>query len=334
MFVGGAVGDGEVGEIQLRESQSLGRAPAPRLHIWWHQRAAEYGELITEVAALCVGQVARVVPPLGLKVVVRAVVYRENKIPWRKCARKFLCVGIAAQPFQRRACIRTLASPDLKAHPTITTAVAIVIATSKLLFTFCLYDSFLTRWRFFSHPVTKLSNTIVHVREGMLNRILGARACPATHDIVHHHAYVSTNIAAELKLTMNRLKAQAITDDGLHVDYARIRSSEDYAAYREHMVPRLRMFDPNTLLSREDKLAFWINLYNAVVIDSVIAFGVQPASPKARLACSRSSGARPIRSVASASVATTLNTASCAPIVEACSFLARSLQPTICAGLG
>ena len=76
----------------------------------------------------------------------------------------------------------------------------------------------------------------------MLNRILGARACPATQYIVPHHAYVSANIAAELKLAMNRLKAQAISDDGLHVDYARIRSSEDYAAYREHMVPSLRMF--------------------------------------------------------------------------------------------
>ncbi len=34
-------------------------------------------------------------------------------------------------------------------------------------------------------------------------------------------------------------------------------------------------FDPARLHTREERLAFWINLYNALVIDGVIAFGIK-----------------------------------------------------------
>lgn len=74
---------------------------------------------------------------------------------------------------------------------------------------------------------------------------------------------------------MNRLKAQAISPDGMRVNYADVRRSRDYARYRKQLLPRLAACDPATLLStRAKRMAFWIKLYNAVVIDAVITAGV------------------------------------------------------------
>jgi hypothetical protein len=39
---------------------------------------------------------------------------------------------------------------------------------------------------------------------------------------------------------------------------------------------------PASLQSREERLAFWINLYNALIIDAVISFGVQGSVQRAR----------------------------------------------------
>lgn len=85
---------------------------------------------------------------------------------------------------------------------------------------------------------------------------------------------VTPDIAAALRATINRLKAQAISPDGMRVNYADIRRSDDYARYREQLLPQLAAFDPTALRTRTERIAFWINLYNAVVIDAVITAGV------------------------------------------------------------
>jgi len=77
-------------------------------------------------------------------------------------------------------------------------------------------------------------------------------------------------------------KAQAISADGRRVDYAKIRSSEAYRAFQRNLLPQLRAFAPTTLPDRKHRLAFWINLYNALVIDAVIRFSRAPAEDGAR----------------------------------------------------
>ena len=62
---------------------------------------------------------------------------------------------------------------------------------------------------------------------------------------------------------------------GGRLDYARLAESPADRAYRTASAAALRTLDLATLSSREARLAFWINVYNALVIDAVIAFRVR-----------------------------------------------------------
>lgn len=83
------------------------------------------------------------------------------------------------------------------------------------------------------------------------------------------------NPAADLKRTLDAIKAVAIDEAGSQVDYDALRSSHAYRVDLKKCSGLLSVFDPSSLATREDALAFWINLYNALVMDAVIALGVK-----------------------------------------------------------
>ena len=87
----------------------------------------------------------------------------------------------------------------------------------------------------------------------------------------------------ELVRAMRRLKAEGMDESGEQVDYARLRSSAAYADFHSDLASRLVNFYPAALASREARLAFWINLYNALVLDAAIAFGVRRSVTEGRL---------------------------------------------------
>ena len=80
--------------------------------------------------------------------------------------------------------------------------------------------------------------------------------------------------AEELKRTLNQIKAEAITSDGLESDYKAILPSQTYSQYRS-LTSELANFDYLVLKAPDEQMAFWINLYNALVIDAVIQAKVQ-----------------------------------------------------------
>jgi hypothetical protein len=84
----------------------------------------------------------------------------------------------------------------------------------------------------------------------------------------------SVPAAADLRRMVNALKAEAYDTKRDRVDYARLRTSSTYAEYGR-CARRLQSFDPAVLGSRAERLAFWINLYNALIVDAVIQFGVK-----------------------------------------------------------
>jgi len=63
------------------------------------------------------------------------------------------------------------------------------------------------------------------------------------------------------------------TENGL-VNYQGLTNSPTYRHYRR-VAGGLRHFNPSSLHSREESLAFWINLYNSLIIDAVISFGIE-----------------------------------------------------------
>jgi hypothetical protein len=58
------------------------------------------------------------------------------------------------------------------------------------------------------------------------------------------------------------------------VDYEAMRGSTQYKEYCK-LAEHLRAFDLTWLTSREEKLAFWINLYNTIVVHGIVALGIK-----------------------------------------------------------
>jgi hypothetical protein len=69
---------------------------------------------------------------------------------------------------------------------------------------------------------------------------------------------------------------------GHRLDYARLASNQAYREYRTASAA-LGALDLATLSSRDARLAFWINVYNALVVDAVIAFHVRRSVAEGRL---------------------------------------------------
>jgi hypothetical protein len=80
-------------------------------------------------------------------------------------------------------------------------------------------------------------------------------------------------MASQLKNTMNILRGAFFDPDG-RVAYERMHKSEIYQNFLE-LSRNLKNMDLNELARREEKIAFWINLYNVIVIHGVIALGIK-----------------------------------------------------------
>ena len=80
--------------------------------------------------------------------------------------------------------------------------------------------------------------------------------------------------AAELVYLLHEVLSRGLADHGENVDYAALRAHPLYDDFRQ-CTAKLHAFDPSTLPDRNTRLAFWINLYNTLVLDGVIVLGVQ-----------------------------------------------------------
>jgi hypothetical protein len=76
-----------------------------------------------------------------------------------------------------------------------------------------------------------------------------------------------------LTIAMAELKAQFMDVDKGTVRYRAIRGSGAFEKYK-NLAAGLKSFDLRSLKSREQKLAFWINIYNTTVIHGVIELGL------------------------------------------------------------
>lgn len=131
---------------------------------------------------------------------------------------------------------------------------------------------------------TNWKNGLIRARNGLLDRITGVKPDQVFNAAPYQPSQTeSIDLAAELKMAMDEFKIAAMDEDGYQVNYARLRESKAYAEYRDFCAPRLRFFDPAALSGRDESLAFWINLYNALVLDGIINFSVQNSVTEGRL---------------------------------------------------
>lgn len=84
----------------------------------------------------------------------------------------------------------------------------------------------------------------------------------------------SEQIALQLKQAINQLKADFYDLETGGVHYAAIKGSSAYQDYLEASAA-LRQFDLNQLVDQTARLAFWINIYNALTVHGIIELGIQ-----------------------------------------------------------
>ena len=121
-----------------------------------------------------------------------------------------------------------------------------------------------------------MSKLIVSGREKFLNRILNADPGRVLNSPETLSGKIQTGnpLDQEIKKALNQIKSESISADGRMVDYKKLAESSNYRDYRE-LAGQLRTFDFRTLQTPSEQLGFWINLYNALVIDAVIQAKVQ-----------------------------------------------------------
>lgn len=121
-----------------------------------------------------------------------------------------------------------------------------------------------------------LTDSLIRAREGFLNRLAGVTPSLVLNaQRARGNGEPSADLAATLSRCLQELKTIAAHESGTTIDYAALRSSPAYVEYRERCLSQLHVFKPQALPTVAERRAFWINLYNALVIDAVIAFDVQ-----------------------------------------------------------
>jgi hypothetical protein len=129
-----------------------------------------------------------------------------------------------------------------------------------------------------------LMDSLVDTREALIRRTLGFRSDAVLNDAPGiAQSLPAPELVAALKRAANTLKAAGIAETGTSVDYARLRASDAYAALRNDLTRQLRGLDLAALATHEERLAFWINLYNVLIIDATITFGISRSVTEGRL---------------------------------------------------
>jgi hypothetical protein len=82
------------------------------------------------------------------------------------------------------------------------------------------------------------------------------------------------DLGYQLKAAMNQLKDAFFDLELGKVNYAAMRNAPDFQAYQA-IAAQLQHFDPTQLTGQHERLAFWINIYNVLVIHGIVAHGIQ-----------------------------------------------------------
>jgi hypothetical protein len=117
-----------------------------------------------------------------------------------------------------------------------------------------------------------MKNILFESRDHILGWFFGVKGKPILNE-GECEERDTQKIPQEIAESVLDLKKSAIINDS-GVDYAKLMESEEYVRFREKISSSLKKLDLKGLYTREEKLAFWINLYNLLTIDAVLQYGV------------------------------------------------------------
>ena len=104
----------------------------------------------------------------------------------------------------------------------------------------------------------------IHRRESILAHLLNF----TQHEVLNTtknggESQGKIRLAAQLKMAADKFKTEGMNANGTNVDYQLIAKTNAYQQFCQQHTPQLLHFDPIILPTRAERLAFWINLYNA-----------------------------------------------------------------------
>ncbi len=124
---------------------------------------------------------------------------------------------------------------------------------------------------------------LLSIRDAALDLALGVRKDEVLNQADRRGATrTGSDVGAALTDSIQEMLNTAVDANGKHVDYAHLRESAAYQRYRSEFRPLLATLNLSTLTKRREQLAFWINLYNALVIDAVLSYGVRQSVTEGR----------------------------------------------------
>ena len=88
------------------------------------------------------------------------------------------------------------------------------------------------------------------------------------------HPKTTQAIGAELKKTLSMLQGGFFNLEAGLVNYVAMKQSEGFSKYLK-LAESLNNFNPETLRTDDEKKAFWINIYNILIIHGVIEFNIR-----------------------------------------------------------
>ena len=118
-----------------------------------------------------------------------------------------------------------------------------------------------------------MANIMIDIREEILDVVFGTTEKPVLNKRECGSADTA-NIPKQISESILALK-QSLIIDNEGVNYTKLRTGELYKNFQQTTSACLRGFDPANLLTQEEKLSFWINLYNLLTIDAVLQFNVK-----------------------------------------------------------
>jgi hypothetical protein len=121
-------------------------------------------------------------------------------------------------------------------------------------------------------PKDSISNWTIRLGNRVLDRFAGV----ASNEVLNPEPWLEgpDEPARILFQSASAMKAEAVDPLTGQVDYAALADSEAYQRFQE-VARSLPNCEPAQITDRDERIAFWINLYNALILDAVVRYQIR-----------------------------------------------------------
>ena len=117
----------------------------------------------------------------------------------------------------------------------------------------------------FKHNMTGLNNRLIKTRHSISGRVTGVKTNHVLNaSRINLPNFSGRDAGTEIKIALGQFKTAAMDKNGKRDNYVVLSDSRTYHEFKSYCTPRLIELNPAELAADAERLAFWINLYNAL----------------------------------------------------------------------